>query len=66
MDPLRLSALRASLTGELRLRPGTNSVHVRSHAAVNLGRKLFPLFARALDLPEDFFNDKVCASVCGE
>ncbi|KAI9066009.1 Clavaminate synthase-like protein [Trametes sanguinea] len=29
------------------------------HAAVNLGRKLFPLFALALDLPEDFFDDKV-------
>ncbi|RDX48840.1 Clavaminate synthase-like protein [Lentinus brumalis] len=28
------------------------------HAAVNLGRKLFPLFALALDLPEDFFADK--------
>ncbi|KAH9932763.1 Clavaminate synthase-like protein [Epithele typhae] len=28
------------------------------HAAVALGRKLFPLFARALDLPEDFFADK--------
>ncbi|KAI8986155.1 Clavaminate synthase-like protein [Trametes punicea] len=28
------------------------------HAAVNLGRKLFPLFALALDLPENFFDDK--------
>ncbi|OJT13003.1 hypothetical protein TRAPUB_10480 [Trametes pubescens] len=28
------------------------------HAAVDLGRKLFPLFALALDLPEDFFADK--------
>ncbi|OSC98036.1 Clavaminate synthase-like protein [Trametes coccinea BRFM310] len=28
------------------------------HAAVSLGRKLFPLFALALDLPEDFFDDK--------
>ncbi|KAI0072208.1 Clavaminate synthase-like protein [Panus rudis PR-1116 ss-1] len=28
------------------------------HAAVDLGKKLFPLFALALDLPEDFFNDK--------
>ncbi|KAI0655414.1 Clavaminate synthase-like protein [Cubamyces menziesii] len=28
------------------------------HAAVNLGRKMFPLFALALDLPEDFFDDK--------
>ncbi len=36
---------------------------VRSHAAVNLGRKLFPLFALALDLPEDFFADKVRAWV---
>ena len=29
-----------------------------SHAAVRLGRNLFPLFAAALDLPEDFFDDK--------
>ncbi|KAI0770719.1 Clavaminate synthase-like protein [Fomes fomentarius] len=28
------------------------------HAAVNLGRKLFPLFALALDLPENYFDDK--------
>ncbi|KAH9850158.1 Clavaminate synthase-like protein [Lenzites betulinus] len=28
------------------------------HAAVKLGQKLFPLFALALDLPEDFFADK--------
>ncbi|CDO72161.1 hypothetical protein BN946_scf184970.g13 [Trametes cinnabarina] len=28
------------------------------HAAVNLGKSLFPLFALALDLPEDFFDDK--------
>ncbi|RPD56634.1 Clavaminate synthase-like protein [Lentinus tigrinus ALCF2SS1-7] len=28
------------------------------HAAVDLGRKLFPLFALALDLPENFFEDK--------
>ncbi|KAJ8487237.1 hypothetical protein ONZ51_g4303 [Trametes cubensis] len=32
------------------------------HAAVNLGRKMFPLFALALDLPENFFDDKVCVS----
>ena len=30
-----------------------------SHAAVRLGQYLFPLFALALDLPEDFFSDKV-------
>ncbi|KAA1476839.1 2OG-Fe-II oxygenase, partial [Dentipellis sp. KUC8613] len=29
------------------------------HAAVRLGQYLFPLFALALDLPEDFFDDKV-------
>ncbi|KAI0694712.1 Clavaminate synthase-like protein [Earliella scabrosa] len=34
------------------------SVLAYYHAAVNLGRKLFPLFALALDLPEDFFDDK--------
>ncbi|KAH9925071.1 hypothetical protein B0H21DRAFT_826664 [Amylocystis lapponica] len=28
------------------------------HAAVELGRTLFPLFALALDLPEHFFDDK--------
>ena len=26
---------------------------------VKLGLSMFPLFALALDLPEDFFNDKV-------
>lgn len=30
-----------------------------SHAAVGLGKDLFPLFARALDLAPDFFDDKV-------
>lgn len=30
-----------------------------SKEAIGLGRKLFPLFALALDLPEDFFEDKV-------
>jgi len=29
------------------------------HAAVGLGLKLFPLFALALNLPEDWFNDKI-------
>ncbi|KAG6900317.1 hypothetical protein C0993_012749 [Termitomyces sp. T159_Od127] len=29
------------------------------HAAVNLGKFLFPLFALALNLPSTFFNDKV-------
>ncbi|KAI0927584.1 hypothetical protein AcV5_008082 [Taiwanofungus camphoratus] len=28
------------------------------HSAVQLGKKLFPLFALALDLPEDYFDDK--------
>ncbi|PPQ65889.1 hypothetical protein CVT26_000909 [Gymnopilus dilepis] len=28
------------------------------HAAVNLGKMMFPLFALALDLPEAFFDDK--------
>jgi hypothetical protein len=32
---------------------------VTSHSAVSLGKSLFPLFALALDLPEDFFDDKV-------
>ena len=29
-----------------------------SHAAVHLGRLMFPLFALALELPEDYFEDK--------
>ncbi|KAH9066131.1 2OG-Fe-II oxygenase [Lactarius deliciosus] len=29
------------------------------YAAVRLGQYLFPLFALALDLPEDFFSDKI-------
>ena len=33
-----------------------------SHAAVAVGKALFPLFALALDLPEDFFDDKVSRS----
>ena len=32
---------------------------VGSHAAVKLGQSLFPLFALALDLPENFFDNKV-------
>ncbi len=36
---------------------------LHSHAAVALGRKLFPLFALALNLPEDFFDDKVTQNV---
>ena len=31
-----------------------------SHAAMKLGQSLFPIFALALDLPENFFDDKVC------
>ena len=30
-----------------------------SHSVVDLGKKLFPIFALALDLPENFFEDKV-------
>jgi len=30
-----------------------------SHAAVDVGRLLFRLFALALDLPETYFDDKV-------
>ncbi|KAK7042698.1 Clavaminate synthase-like protein [Favolaschia claudopus] len=30
-----------------------------AHRALELGRKLFPLFALALDLPEEFFVDKM-------
>jgi|SRR5712671_4633557 len=35
-----------------------------SHAAVGLGKNLFPLFARALDLSPDFFDDKVRTCRC--
>jgi|ERR1700691_4359623 isopenicillin N synthase-like dioxygenase len=31
---------------------------LNSHAVVRLGLSLFPLFALALDLPENFFDDK--------
>lgn len=30
-----------------------------SHAVIDLGKALFPIFALALDLNEDFFADKV-------
>jgi len=41
-------------------RHGSNviSLFLLSHAVVHLGKTLFPLFALALDLPEDFFDDK--------
>ncbi|KAF8133892.1 hypothetical protein EV363DRAFT_1582878 [Boletus edulis] len=32
------------------------------HAAVKLGQSLFPIFAAALDLPENFFDDKFTAT----
>ncbi|KAH0832404.1 2OG-Fe(II) oxygenase [Lanmaoa asiatica] len=34
------------------------------HAAVNVGKVLFPLFALALDLPETYFDDKVGLACC--
>jgi isopenicillin N synthase-like dioxygenase len=40
-----------------------NSVLHYYHAAVGLGKNLFPLFARALDLAPDFFDDKTRNSV---
>lgn len=39
-------------------------MHPPSHAAVELGKQLFPLFAVALDLPEDYFADKVRRNAC--
>lgn len=30
-----------------------------SHEVLEVGKLLFPLFALALDLPENFFDDKV-------
>jgi hypothetical protein len=38
---------------------GGHHIFVDSHAVVHLGQYLFPLFALALGLPEDFFADKV-------
>ena len=39
---------------------------LNSYSAVNFGRALFPIFALALNLPEDFFDDKVkwASSAC--
>jgi len=34
------------------------SVLAYYHAAIRLGQSLFPLFALALDRPENFFDDK--------
>lgn len=35
-----------------------------SHAAVSVGKALFPLFALALELPEMYFDDKVGLTPC--
>ena len=35
------------------------SEFLSSHAALNVGKVLFPLFALALGLPETYFDDKV-------
>lgn len=45
-----------SLNGHL---PNSMSLPFSSHAVVQLGKTLFPLFALALNLPEHFFDDKV-------
>ena len=39
---------------------GSCSEREDSYSAVNLGKALFPMFALALNLPEHFFDDKVC------
>ncbi|KAF8627376.1 hypothetical protein AX17_006191 [Amanita inopinata Kibby_2008] len=36
------------------------------HAAVQLGKSLFPIFALALELPEDFFEDKAHPIFCSD
>ena len=36
-----------------------------SHAALDVGKKLFSLFALALDLPETYFDDKVVSTRTG-
>jgi len=65
VSPSSASALRddGAMTGqnvwpdEL---PGFRSAVMRYyHAVVRLGKILFPLFALALDLPENFFDDKI-------
>jgi hypothetical protein len=38
---------------------GIHSNEYGSHAAIGLGKLLFPLFALALNIPENFFDDKV-------
>ncbi|KAF7357373.1 Clavaminate synthase-like protein [Mycena sanguinolenta] len=42
----------------IQISPGSRNSGPPSHRALKLGRLLFPLFALALDLPEDFFADK--------
>lgn len=36
-----------------------DAISIPSHAVVGLGKALFPIFALALDLDENFFEDKV-------
>lgn len=47
------------------LRSVVTQDHFASHAAVKLGLSMFPLFALALNLPEDFFADKVLIGYTG-
>ena len=41
-----------------------DSRFLSSHAAVSVGKVLFPLFALALELPEAYFDDKVGLASC--
>ncbi len=54
-------AIWSLLPGHDTLNPDVRSLH--SHAAVRLGKLLFPLFALALDVPETFFDHKVVLDI---
>jgi hypothetical protein len=55
MQSLRISKL--NLLSVVQPMTGRNC----SHSAIQLGQTLFTLFALALDLPENYFDDKVHA-----
>ncbi|KAG5635450.1 hypothetical protein H0H81_011227 [Sphagnurus paluster] len=63
-DPLRLTTIADSAMSGTNIWPDNlpgfkEAVLAYYHDAIGIGRLLFPLFALALDLPEDFFADKI-------
>ena len=54
----RLSSSTSKLNSDPFI-PSLSHSPIISHAAVGVGKLLFPIFALALDLPEDYFDDKV-------